>query len=95
MLLYKLNRLEESEAQLRRAKAADPQGWRACFELGKIYSRWRKNDEAARELEAALKMPIQDADQTARISHLLGQVYLRMGRDEEARKVLAAAETKP
>lgn len=95
MLLYKLNRLDESEAQLRRAKAADPQDWRACFELGKVYSRRRKNAEAALELEAALKMRIQDADQTARISHLLGQVYLRMGRDEDARKMLAEAETKP
>jgi Flp pilus assembly protein TadD len=96
MLLYKLNRLEQSEEHLRRGRELDPHDWHACFELGKVYFRQQKFNDAVRELEAALKIRATGADQTQRILHLLGQVYLRMGREDDARRVLAAvAGAKP
>jgi Flp pilus assembly protein TadD len=91
-LLYKLNQLGKSEAQLKRARELDPQDWRAYFELGKLYFRKQDLEHAARELEQARKLGAADSDATRRICHLLAQVYFRLGRETEARQALAAME---
>lgn len=91
-LLAKLNRLPESEAQLRRAKSLDGAVWEVYFELGKVCYKQGKMPEALSELTAALKADLVAPQDAGRFYHLLARVYFDLGREDEARKALATME---
>lgn len=86
--LLKLNRLPESERQLRRAKEIDPSIWETLFELGKLYHRKGDLEASRSELEAALKAGSAGPEDASRIRHLLARVYYALGRREDAAKLI-------
>ncbi|MEK7406060.1 MAG: tetratricopeptide repeat protein [Acidobacteriota bacterium] len=90
--LYKLDRLEESEEQLRRSRGLDPKDWRVHFELGKLYHRLAKYDEAIVDLTQALAAGTANKDESVRVYRVLAQVYGRMGRHAEAQSAIALSE---
>ena len=92
MFLYKLNRLEESEHQLRVSADLNPGDWRAHFELGKLYYHLGKLEASTQELKAALHMGTASSEEAARVYRLLGRVYYQAGREEDARNAIAMAE---
>ena len=78
-LLAKLDRLDESEKYLRRAKELDQSVWEVYFELGKLcYNRGRKA-EAASELNAALQAGIVPPAEKERFEHLLARIKVDQG----------------
>jgi Tfp pilus assembly protein PilF len=93
--LLKLDRLPESEQQLRRAKEIDPSVWETLFELGKLYHRKGDLDASRRELEAALKAGSAGPEDASRIRHLLARVYYGLGRREDAAKLLGVETPTP
>lgn len=92
MLLYKQDRLVESEVQLRAAISRNPATWRPHFELGKILNRRGRQAEAITEINTALAAADLPAADTARVNRLLGQICLQAGREEEGLRALARAE---
>jgi len=74
-LLLKLNRLDESERQLLRAKQIDSTVWETHFELGKLYHRRGQPALARNELEAAIRSGSAGPEDAERIRHLLSRVY--------------------
>ena len=89
--LHKLNRLEESEKQLRTATRLNANDWLAHFELGKLLLDLNRFDDAAAELTAAARTAKRGSDEAARVYRLLGRTYYRMGRDDDARKAITMA----
>jgi Flp pilus assembly protein TadD len=75
-LLAKLNRLEESEKQLRRAKSLDSSVWEVYFELAKLCHKQGKPAEAAAELNAALKADLVPSSEAGRFRNLLARVHV-------------------
>ncbi len=90
--LHKLNRLEESEKQLLKSKALNPEDWQTRFELGKLYYDQFKLDRAADELQAALKASTVNGRDRARVGRILARVYYASGRELDAQAALARAE---
>jgi len=93
--LLKLNRLPESEQQLRRAKEIGPSVWETLFELGKLYHRKGDLEASRLELEAALKAGSAGPEDASRIRHLLARVYYGLGRREDAAKLLGVETPTP
>ena len=73
--LQRVNRLEESVAELRRATELDRSGVEARFELGQSLYRLRKRREARAALEQALALDATDP----RVHYLLGRVCYEQG----------------
>ena len=89
VLLFKLNRLRESERQLLRARQLDPTVWETHFELAKLHYKQGKLDAALEELNSALKIASLQRKQSAQLYHLQARVYFKMGRKQEAQQALA------
>lgn len=77
--LFKLDRLEESEAQLREAVKVEPQNPEAHYELARVLSRRKQWKEAASQAEAALRAGQPDY----RVHFLLSRIYTALG-DQQA-----------
>ncbi len=92
ILLHKLNRLAESESQLRRSRELNPNHWRVWFELGKLHLETGRSDAAVENFMAALRTGTAKAEETVRIYRLLGRAYYALGHEEAAREALAEAE---
>jgi len=78
--LFKLNRLEESQAQLRQAVKLEPQDRGAHYELARVLFRMKRLEEAAREGEEALRAGGPDY----RVHYLLSRIYTAAGNQERA-----------
>ena len=92
VLLYKQDRIAESEVQMRAAIKLNDSLWQPHFELGKILNRLGRPGEAIEQLEAALATGGAPAVDTARVNRLLGQICIQNGREQEGRRALARAE---
>jgi superkiller protein 3 len=77
--LFKLGRLEESEAQLRQAVKLEPQNPEARYELARVLFRRKQWPEAASQAEAALRANQPDY----RVHFLLSRIYTALG-DQQA-----------
>jgi tetratricopeptide (TPR) repeat protein len=64
------HRLPEAEAALRKFVAADPQNATAHLQLGRVLAAEDKNDEAATEIEAALKLQPDDLEAQREVAGL-------------------------
>jgi tetratricopeptide (TPR) repeat protein len=89
--LHKLNRLEDSEQQLRIATTLNPKDWMAHFEMGKLYYDLDRFEAAVEELTEASRTAKPGSEDAARVYRLLGRTYYRMGRDEDAQSAIAMA----
>ena len=78
--LFKLDRLEESEAQLREAVKVEPQNPEARYELARVLSRRKQWKEAASQAEAALRAGKPDY----RVHFLLSRIYTVLGDQQGA-----------
>jgi Flp pilus assembly protein TadD len=91
VFLHKLNRLDESEKQLRAAADLNPKDWMTHFELGKLYYDRGRFEAAEQELIAASHTAQPQSEDAARVYRLLGRTYYRLGREDEARRAIAMA----
>jgi tetratricopeptide (TPR) repeat protein len=91
-LLAKLERLEESEKQLRRAVELEPNLWEPHFELAKLLYKKGKPEAAVPALERALATRTAKPEEAARIYHLLARALFDLGRAEEAAEALRLRE---
>jgi len=80
VFLFKLDRLEESRAQLSEAVKANPQNADAHYELGRVLFRLKEWKAAAGEGEAALRTGGPDY----RVHFLLSKIYTTLGETEKA-----------
>jgi len=91
-LLRTLNRFEESEPMLRRARTLNPDEWRPHFDLGQLFRSTGRLEQAAAAFRDALETRSANREEATRIYRVLAQVYFRLGRREKARKASALAE---
>jgi Flp pilus assembly protein TadD len=91
VFLHKLNRMEESQTQLRLAVKLNPKDWMTHFELGKLLFDLERFDAAVEELTAASQTPNLGANEATQVYRLLSRTYYRMGREEDARRATAMA----
>jgi Flp pilus assembly protein TadD len=91
VFLHKLNRLEESEKQLRIATGLNPKDSMAHFELGKLLFDLDRFEAAVQELTVASQTAKPRSEDAIRAYRLLGRTYYRMGRDHDARSAMAMA----
>jgi tetratricopeptide (TPR) repeat protein len=91
VLLHKLNRLGESERQLRKAGSLDAKDWQAPFELAKLCASQGKLDEAIRKLKIASEAGTARKKDLTRVYSLLAQYCSQVGRADESQSALAMA----
>ncbi|MFB3923541.1 MAG: tetratricopeptide repeat protein [Terriglobia bacterium] len=80
VFLFKLNRLEESRAQLSEAVRSDPRNVDAHYELARVLLRLKQEKAAASEAEAALRVGGPDY----RVHFLLSRIYTALGDSQKA-----------
>jgi protein O-GlcNAc transferase len=78
--LFKIDRLEESETQLREAVKVEPQNPEVRYELARVLSRRKQWKEAASQAEAALRAGKPDY----RVHFLLSRIYTALGDPQAA-----------
>lgn len=76
------NELDQSEAELRKAIAADPKDLRAHYNLGIVLKRKGRNEEGAAELAQVAAAP--EGGKDASVHYNLGILYKRLRRSDDA-----------
>ena len=85
VLLSKLNRLQEGQKRLLRAR-------QVRFELAKLQYKLGAYADALKEIQEALKTGSPTEEGAGRLYYLLARVYFKLGRDQDGQEALAMRE---
>ena len=83
-LLFRMQKLPESETSLREALRFDPQFAQAHYHLGRVLEKTGADDKAIVELQTAARLDPAMAE----AEYTLSLIYRRLGRNSEAAKAL-------